>query len=76
MTPQMLITVQWFKSYIFVLLEAIQPQKSVESTQYDVTIELASKNYPKMTPQMLKSVQMFKRYSFGLFIGHTASKNA
>ena len=46
-----------------------------ESTQYDVTIELASKNYPKMTPQMLKSVQWFKSYSFGLFRGHTASKS-
>ena len=47
----------------------------LESTQYNVSIELASKNYPKMTPQMLKSVQWFKSYSFGLFRGHTASKS-
>ena len=38
----------------------------MESTQYDITIELASKNYSKMTPQMLKSVQWFKSYIFGL----------
>ena len=58
----------------FDLLEVIESQQTVESTQFDVTIELALKNYPKKTPQMLKSVQWFKSYIFGLFRGHTASK--
>ena len=52
----MLKSVQWFKSYILISLEVIESQQTVESTQYDVTIELASENYPKKTLQMLKSV--------------------
>ena len=40
----------------------------------DLTIGLASKNYPKMTPQTLKSIHWFKSYIFYLFRGHGASK--
>ena len=31
MTPHKLKSVQWFKSYVFASLEAIQPQKSEKS---------------------------------------------
>ena len=62
------------KVTILASLEVMEAQQSMDSTQYYVSIELASKNYPKMTPQMLKSVQWFKSYIFGLFRGHTASK--
>ena len=36
----------------------------MESTQYYVSIELASKNFPKISPHKLKSVQWFKIYVF------------
>ena len=57
MIHQMLKFIQWFISYSFGLFRGHTASKSAESTQNDVTIEFAYKNYPKMTPQMLKSVQ-------------------